>query len=363
MKRIIFAAILIFQSMIGAQAREIILSPLQIDTLGIATAALPSNREGELADIPASVVIPGNQLYTVSTPLSAMVERTLAGLGDNVKKGQLLAVLQSPALTEAQRVYLQAVNQALLASGNLARDEQLWQEGIIAESRLRASRSKADEANSLLTERRQALSLFGMSEPAIDALKKSQILSNRLEITSPINGVILERLASSGQRLEASSPLFKVAQLNPLALEIQAPLAAVNYLKVGMQVKIPSFGAEGVVSAIGRNLNIGNQSVPVRALINNGADNLRPGQLVEARIVTRPYSNEEWWIPNSAIVRVANQAMVFVRTPEGFRTNPVRVTIEGMQSSVVRGTFKGSEQIAVAGIAALKSALAAGGNQ
>ena len=102
-------------------ADELTLSANQKQTLGISSAPLPPKQQGELAGMPAQVVIPGNQLFTVSTPLSAMVEQTLVGVGDAVKKGQVLATLQSPALAEAQRGLLQASTQSQLAKDNLAR--------------------------------------------------------------------------------------------------------------------------------------------------------------------------------------------------------------------------------------------------
>src|SRR5450631_548657 len=82
---------------------ELTLSANQKQTLGIVTAPLPPKQQGELCGIPAQVVIPSNQLFTISTPLAAMVEQTLVGVGDSVTEGQLLATLQSPALAEAQR--------------------------------------------------------------------------------------------------------------------------------------------------------------------------------------------------------------------------------------------------------------------
>ena len=124
--------------------------------------------------MPAQVVIPGNQLFTVSTPLPAMVEQTLVGVGDPVRKGQTLASLQSPALAEAQRGLLQASTQEQLARENLPRDEQLWKDGIIAESRYRATHSMHIEATAALAERKQLLRLSGMPDAPLRACNPGQ---------------------------------------------------------------------------------------------------------------------------------------------------------------------------------------------
>ncbi len=349
---------------LNAQAEEIVLSATQIKTLGIISAPLPARQSGELSGMPAQVVIPGNQLFTISTPLGGMVEQTLVGVGDFVHKGEVLATLQSPALAEAQRGLLQAHTQSQLAKENLTRDEQLWKDGIISESRLRATQSQQREAAAAASERKQALKLSGMSDSAIEQLLSRNTLSSVLSIASPIDGVILEKTASAGQRLDAAIPLFKVAKLEPLALEIQIPLINAQNLKVGAAVTIPAFNAKGKLTAIGRSLSGANQTILVRAMIHEGATNLRPGQFVEASISNKSGATTQWSIPNSALVRVDNRAVIFVKTANGFRAETVTILSEGADSSAITGALKGDEQIAVQGVSALKSSvMGIGGGQ
>jgi len=358
-----WAALAFAQLLFPVHAQELVLSDIQVSKLGIQLAPLPPKKNGELSGVPAQVAIPGNRLYTISTPLAAMVEQTLVGVGDSVKKGQVLAKLQSPAFVEAQRSLLQAYMQSQLARENFIRDQELWKDGIIPESRLLATRSQRNEADAILTERRQTLKLYGMTQGEIGQLLSGSDLSSLLSITSPISGVVLEKTAGSGQRLDAATPLFMVAQLNPLALEIQLPLPSAGNLKVGATVSVPAFGATGKLTAIGRSLSGGNQTILVRALIDKGAGSLRPGQFVEANIAAAG-GIEQWNIPNSALSRLGNQAVVFVRSPSGFRSEKVNVLFEGTQSSVVSGAFKGDEQIAVQGVSALKSgAMGIGGGE
>ena len=336
---------------------DLALNAKQIQDLGIVTAALPAQQQGELAGMPAQVIIPGNQLFIISTPLPAMVEQTMVGVGDAVKKGQLLARLQSPALAEAQRGLLQASTQAQLANDNLARDEQLWKEGIIAESRYRATRSQYVEASAALAERRQMLRLSGMSDGAITQLQSGNNLNSLLAVASPIDGVVLEKSASAGQRLDAAVPLFKVARLEPLGLEIQVPLASTRGLKVGAAVSVPAYGATGKLTAIGHGLSGGNQTILLRALIQQGAENLRPGQFVEASIATTSDSGAQWSVPNGALARVEGRTLVFVETAKGFHAEAVTLLHEGAQHSVITGKLKGDEKIVVHGVSALKASL------
>ncbi len=335
---------------------ELVLSANQKQTLGIVTVPLPPKQQGELSGMPAQVVIPGNQLFTISTPLAAMVEQMLVGVGDAVSKGQILATLQSPALAEAQRGLLQASTQSQLAHDNLARDEKLWQDGIISESRYRATQSQYREASAALAERKQMLKLSGMSDSAISLLQSGSNLNSLLSVASPIDGVILEKNASAGQRLDAAVSLFKVAKLDPLALEIQAPLDSTRGLKVGAAVSVPAYGATGKLTAIGRSLSGGNQTILLRALINQGTESLRPGQFVEASINTNANnSTVQWSVHNSPLARINGKALIFVDTSKGFRGETVNVLHEGAENSLVSGKFNGDEKIAVQGVSALKA--------
>jgi len=350
---LLLAVLLTGQAALAAD--EIALSPQQIQALGIETARLPSNEAGELAGMPAQVVVPSNQLFVVSTPLAATVEHIWVGIGDTVRKGQLLARLQSPALAEAQRGLMEAATQEQLAKDNFTRDEQLWKDGIIAESRYRAARSQYISANAALAERRQMLRLAGMSNAAITRLQSGEGLSSVLEMRSPIDGVVLDKKASSGERLAAAIPLFTVARLKPLGLEIQLPLAATAGIANGAAVSVPAYHARGKLIAIGHSVSGTNQTVLLRALIHEGVENLRPGQYVEASIATASGTTAQWEIPNKAMTRVDGKPLIFVKSAKGFRAVAVQVLHEGAQNTVITGPLQGDETIAVSGVSALKA--------
>lgn len=353
----IFGLVILSITQFAWAGDDIALSAKQAQTLGITTAALPGSQPGEVSGLAAQVVIPPNQMFVVSTPLPAMVEQILVGVGDSVKKGQPIARLQSPALAEAQRGLVQASVQSRLAKENLARDEALWKDGIIAESRFLAIRGLSLEAQAILAERKQMLRLAGISDTAIAQLQSGNNVSSLLTVTAPIDGVVLDKSVSAGQRLDAAVAMFKIAKLNPLSLEIQAPLAYTRDLKIGAAVTVTAYAASGKLIAIGRSLSGANQTILLRAVIQQGAESLRPGQFVEASISTGTNGSAQWNIPNSAISRIAGKTVVFVETPQGFRAKNISVLNEGAKNSVISGELKGDEKIAVSGVSTLKSSL------
>lgn len=361
MRKPFLAVLLLAAPLLALAADELKVSPAQLKALGIETAPVAAQAGAEISGLPALVVVPNEQVQVVSAPVAGLVEQVLVAAHQSVKKGQVLARLQSPELADLQHTFLQAATQADLARANLERDTALYQEGIIAQSRYLASRSHAIEMAADLAERTQALRLAGMSSAAIARLRAGNRVGTLVELAAPIDGVVLEQLAFAGQRLEPRAPVVKVANLAPLWLEIQLPVARLADVREGAAVAVPAAQASGEVIAVGRSVASGNQTVLVRARIDRGADRLRPGQYVEASLVAFG-QGAAFGVPAEAVARISGKPVVFVRTPQGFSARPVEVLGEGGGKAVVAG-LKGDEQVAVKGVAALKAAAAGIGTE
>lgn len=335
---------------------ELKLSAQQQQRIGVETASLQAAGSGHLQGLPARVVVPNQQVRMVSAPLAGLVEQVLVASQQSVRRGQLLARLQSPALADAQHTYLQAVSRFELERANLERDESLYRAGVLAERSLLATRAQYNEVAVDLSERTQALRLAGMSDAAIERLRGGRGVGTAIDLFAPIDGVVIEQLAMVGQRVEAAAPLLRIARLDPLWLEIQVPVARLAGIAPGAVVRVPSADVEGRVIAIGRNVEAASQTALVRAEVSRGAERLRPGQMVETSL-SASVAGGQWEVPNAAIARVSGRAVVFVRTAAGYRPVTVQVVSEGADRSLVAAPLSGSDRIAVGGVASLKAAM------
>lgn len=344
------AACLISVSAAAEEPRRLALDARQIQALGIATEALAPAGGAATRTLPGRVVIPPSQMRVVAAPVAGLVERLEVAAQETVRPGQVLAVLASPMLLEAQRDYLQAATQARLAESVLRRDEQLFREGIIAEGRLQAAEAAHLQAQAALNERRQVLRLYGMDAAAIDRLARG--LSGTLTLTAPFGGTVLELMATAGQRVEAATPLYRIARLSPLWLEMDASPAAAEGIVPGAEVRAGL--ARGRVLSVGRALHSGSQTVPVRAELSQGTEALRAGQFLEAQVAVAG-GPREWRVPAGAVARQQGQAYLFVQEPKGFAMTPVRVVRESANQAIVTGALTGGERVAVKGVAALKA--------
>ncbi|MBZ0091255.1 MAG: efflux RND transporter periplasmic adaptor subunit [Sulfuricellaceae bacterium] len=339
----------------AAASDEIRISENQASKMGITTQALSAAASGNGVSLPGQVVVPNGQLQLVSVSVAGVVEALPVTVNQTVKKGQVLARIQSPGLIAAQREFLTAYIQAQLAGQGLKRDESLFRDGIISEGRYLTTRGAATQADAMLAQMEQSLRLYGMSGEAVRRLQSSRHLSASLDVVSPIDGTVLEQMATVGQRTEASAPLFKVAKLSPLWLEFQATVDLASKLKVGALITLVAQQAAGKIVSLGRQLNPANQTVLVRAEITRGTENLQAGQYIEALVSVPGNQKGLWVVPNAALVRSQGKTYLFVQTKNGFALCLVRVIQEMAQFSTVEAKLKGSERIAVTGVSALKA--------
>ncbi len=350
---------LAFPAQAANPADFIALAPAQAKALGVETRPLAAADTGSAAGLPAKVVVPVEQMRVVAAPLAGLLTQVGAVAGQTVKKGQMLARLASPGLLQVQRDYLQAKQQADLAQRSLARDEQLFKEGIIAEARLQSSRASQAQAAVAARELQAELRIAG-------ATAGGGSLTPEVAVSAPLDGVVLEASAAVGSRVEAATALFTVAQLNPLWLEIQAPAALAGNLKEGAAVRIAGSEASGKLINVGRQISPGSQTVTLRARMDVGLDSLHPGQMVEATVAAAPQAgatagkSATYRIPQAAVVRQAGQAWVFVQTAgarPGFQATPVSVAGNAGADVLVSGSaLAANAAVAVKGVSALKSA-------
>jgi len=328
---------------------------------GIETQPVESESgSGELV-VPGVVAVPPQQLRIVATPAAGLVETLLVAVDEDVKQGAPIATLKSSELVEAQRAFLHAVSDANLAAEKLRRDEQLFKEHIIAERRLIVTRAEATQARSALEERRQILTLAGMTDQEIETLQRDRKLASSLVVRAPIAGTILQRHGTTGERVQASAPLVTIARLDPIWVNLQVPLGRAAALDNVNRVHLPSAGIDGRLIRIGRTVDAATQSVTAVAEFRPGRSSLRPGQAVQA-IMRLSGSNGamQWRVSADALVNFKNHNWVFVRAPEGFIATPVTLLSETPQYASVQGALKAGERVATRGLLTLLAELAEG---
>ncbi|MGZ5052825.1 MAG: efflux RND transporter periplasmic adaptor subunit [Methylobacter sp.] len=330
------------------------ISQENIDKLGIQLGKPEPVTQIPLLTAPAKVAVPPSQEYIVSTSQAGFIEKMNAGIGDKVGKGQVVAQINSPDLVTLQRDYLKAVSAMELATAIYQRDKKLLQEGVIADRRWQETSSEYRSAVSEADEHRQLLEIAGMAPADVAQFSKTHKLSRELNIRSPIAGVVMERMAAVGTHIDAMAPLYRIANLDELWLEISIPQERAAGIKIGDKVQVENSDASAKITLMGQSVNPENQTVPARAVVQAHAASLRAGQRLNVRVI-QASDKAAFKIPNTAIAQNEGKAFVFVRTQQGFSVVPVEGVGKQDNDSVVNGDLTGNKDIAVKGAAVLKA--------
>lgn len=258
-----------------------------IRKMAISLAGLVLFTHGEL--YPATIngdeldcLIEPHEVVNLSSPVEGVLEKVLVERGAYVKKGQVVVQLESN-LEKATVVLARAraeVDAAIKSSEarlefstlKLARSEKLFEKQLISAADL-------DEAQ---TEKRLAeMALLGAVDNRRLAeleLERANVALSRHTIRSPISGVVVERFLSPGEytsgQFKNDSPILKLAQIDPLRVEVFVPVSMRGKIFIGMPAKItleaPANSSHDVrVSVVDRVVDSASSTFRVRLALPN----------------------------------------------------------------------------------------------
>lgn len=324
----------------GANEAQIALKPEQVTALGV-RAQTPVSHTATVS-YPGVLTIPSGQQRVVATPLPGLIEALHVSVGDAVKAGQPIARIHSAQVLELVAELGGLRVQSEVAASALARDEALHREGLIAMARLEATRAQAALARAARDQREATLARLGPAGAG-----------GVVNLVAPVSGVVVERPAAVGQRVDGATAVYRIAQLAPLWVELQVPAHQAESIRPGMNVRVRGADAPARVLATGSTVDPASQTVLVRAELRNPPPGLRAGQAVEAAL-ERPEGGV-LQVPDAAVVREGQRAYVFVQAADG---RYGRVVVQPLSTAggqtAVRGLSSGTK-VVVEGTAALKT--------
>jgi RND family efflux transporter MFP subunit len=177
----------------------------------------------------------------VGSGIYGILETVDLDRGDFVKKGQVLATLQSgveKATMEAARVRaeMEATIKAKQANLDFYTRKKLMNEELYKKQVLPFSQMDEVETNRILAETQLQEALENKRLAELE-FKRTVEVVNRMTIRSPINGIVVERYLSPGEYIENQS-VMKLAQIDPLNVEVIIPVTLFASIKVGMHAKV-----------------------------------------------------------------------------------------------------------------------------
>src|ERR1043166_4870235 len=252
--------------------------------------------------------------------LSAYVDGRIDRLGVNyvgaeVKQGQSLATLYSPALLNAQREYISAVRQG--GTGESAELKEI-------NNHLRASAA-------------QRLRQLGLSDKQIQDLPQKKDLGITTDVLAPMSGTVVARFVYEGQYVKEGDKLFEISDFSTMWFQFDAYEKDLAWIVPGQVVEVttpavPGKVFQGKISFIDPNIKEMTRTAKVRVEIPNPLveENGRPHRALFHKLFAEAAVNAELpqtlAVPRSAVLAGGQQPLVYVEKEGGtYEQRPVKL--------------------------------------
>jgi cobalt-zinc-cadmium efflux system membrane fusion protein len=330
------------------------LTPAQRENIHLYTVASAKFRKTVTAT--GTVDFDNDQATSVLAPFSGPVSRLLVSLGEHVKQGQPLAVIDSPDFATAISAYRKAISTAQTARRLADLDKDLVEHNGVA--RREADQAESDAANAEADREAALQSLVSLQVPAqaIKDIQDGRPIS-RLDgiIRAPIAGTVVEKLITPGQLLQAgTTPCFTVADLSRVWVMTQVFGSDLESVRVGDQADvvtgIGSAKFSGIVDNISALVDPDTRSVVARVVVKNPGDLLKKQMYVRVLIQARE-ENTGVLVPVSAVLRDdVNLPFVYLLQPDGsFARQHVTLGYRSGEQNDIADGLKAGDQIVVDG--------------
>ena len=316
-------------------------------------AAISQAPVAETLRVPGAIDFDEHRLARIGATVTGRVTEIDAWLGQEVKKGDVLARLNSSELSNQQLAYLRARSQLELNRRNAERAKALFDGDVISQAELNRRDSEYQISQAETRAASDQLQLLGVSPAAIERLGKQGSVQSVTPVVATLDGVVVERKLAQGQVVQPADTLFVVADLSHVWAEAQVPEQQVAQVVTGQTVTIdvPALGNEKLVGTlvfVGKTIDPATRTVLVRTDLDNRDGRLKPAMLVSMLIEAKTL--DRLVVPASAVVRENDEDHVFVAEGEGaFRLVKVKLGAEQAGRRVVLSGLKGEEKIVING--------------
>ena len=340
------------------EGRHIVFSEAFGKRIGLSSIAVSTSDLVPTVAVVGTVTFDPEHVARIGTRLRGLVRDVRHYEGDAVKRGTLLAQIDSPELGEAQAAVTTLEAQANASRRNAVRENELAQQKLTTQKESEDADANKDMYVALLAAARQKVTaLAGKYSDATKALGVH-------ELRSPLDGTIVERHVSRGQLVDGNHIAFVVADLDHLWVELAVFERNLPSIHERDAVELHPLGLpgepmKGHVAHVGSVLDSDTRSATVRVAIENKKRLLRPGQAVDATIRTAGATVDKGLlIPNAAVTFVDGKPTVFVfDSPTSVEAAEVVLgASNGKEQQIVEGLHAG-QRVVVGGTFELKSEL------
>ncbi|MGX6571253.1 efflux RND transporter periplasmic adaptor subunit [Cupriavidus necator] len=340
-------------------AERLKLSAEEIRAAGIKTAGLSEEEVAEQLTVTATIRPNQERIVHVAPRVPGRIVKVQANLGDAVRAGQTLAVLDSLEVGEAHSAYLQARTAQAVAKADFERAEKLHGEQIIAQKDHLRAHAEYEKSKAAFAAAADRLRMLGVSQ----VLSSNGNAVSTFPLISPFTGTVIEKHAILGELAQPDKQLFVIADLSRLWIEANLFEKDLSKVQIGAPAVItvaayPDEAFQGRLTYIAAVVDKETRTVQARVEVTNLDGRLKPEMFATAAIHTRSGSNRKaLLLPEEGVVLMQGQPTVFVESGGGFEPRPVELGVRLRDRVEVKKGLAVGETVVTAGTYALKARL------
>ena len=306
--------------------------------VGIKTATVTEEEHAHTLTANAETAYDANAYAEIAPRVGGFLREVRADLGKAVRKGEVLAVVDSAEVSAAKAQYITSQAAVQLAQVTYDRTKPLARTGSLAGKAELEALTALNQAKAGALDARQRLRNFGFGEGELARIVAENDTDSFLDVVAPHDGVVVVRHAVQGEPVQATSQLFAVADTSRMWLWIDVYESDVESVKSGQTVRFTVSGADapassGRVNWVGTEVTQKTRTTRVRAELANPDGKLRANQFGRAEIQVGE-GHKATLVPKAAVQRKDQVDLVFLPEGEGvFR--PQRVVAKPTDRSDV----------------------------
>lgn len=332
----------------------LVLSTEEAQKVGIKLQELELEERSGQVVVTATIQANQDRLAHVGPRIPGRIVKVNSNLGDRVKPGQTLAMLDSIELGEARSSYLQASSEAEVAQSNFERAQRLNADNIIPEKDYLRARAEHKKARAALRAADDKLRMMGVDP--------DKHFGSVFPLSAPFSGTIIEKKAVLGELAQPDASLFTVADLSTLWIESDLFEKDLGKVRVGAQAAVTVSAYPGVIfkgrlTYISNTMNKETRTIKARVEVPNRDGRLKPEMFATAAINTTGTGTKALAVPEDAVLLMQGLPTVFVAERDGFEPRAVEVGERAQGYVVLKSGVESGETVVVSGAYALKARL------
>lgn len=349
----------------AAEGKTVVLTGEQITANGITIVeAGPGSITTQLT-LPGEIRLNADRVAHVVPRVAGVVREVFKNVGDEVKSGEIMAVLDSRELATLKAAYLAAKEREELARSTFDREKGLWEKKISAEQDYLAAKQGLAEASIASRSAEQQLHAIGCTDDYVKRLASQDHISyTRYTIEGPFDGMVIEKHITLGESLKDDASCFTIADLHTVWVDLNVYQKDIPAITKGQDVLVSAGentqnGVHGHVEYIGPLMGEDTRTALARVVLPNDDGRWRPGQFVTGTVASDP-RHVAVLVPKTSIQTLEKAPSIFLQTETGFE--PLSVTLGSSDETsveIVSGLLPG-QRYAATGSFILKAMLEKG---